>query len=81
MPDPIKINLNDTIRFRIRPRGVKLYEDHYTKYGLTPPPLKREGETIADRMIEMQLWEFANIFGPGMMMGADPPVETTVEIR
>jgi hypothetical protein len=69
-----KVNLNDRVRFKVRPRGEKMWREHYAF-------LEQHGQKIPPIPDEEQLWQLMHIFGPGMMMGFDPPIETEIEVR
>lgn len=74
------VNLNDTVRFRLTPTGVALYDAHYEALGMKPPAMTLMLKLDADGWCQTQFWDFCAIFGPGMYCGGDPPVETGVEI-
>lgn len=83
MPDTqtrLAVNLNDTVRFRLTPHGVALYDAHYEALGMKPPAMTLTLRLDADGWCQTQLWNFCNIFGPGMHIGGDVPVETGIEI-
>lgn len=65
-----RINLNDYVYFKSRKPGMQLWKEYHNGLAVV-----RE---IPDKI---QIWEFCAIFGPGMTMGFDPPVETTIEIE
>lgn len=63
-----KHNLNDCIYFRLTDLGKELFAQHWMgfKLSIPPPQLKY----IKGDIVEMQLWEFANIYGTYLYNGA-----------
>ncbi len=68
------MNINDTVRVKLTPEGVKIYENHYAPYGGNSPKIEFDGYT------SIQLWVLMSIFGPHIGMGFYPPFDTTIEI-
>ena len=77
---PRTINLNDQIRFKITKYG----EAYLERLNQTSPVYKQYPKTFekdADGFSTAQIWEIANIFGPEMYNGCNPPIETTIELK
>lgn len=72
-----EINLNDTIKFKPTPVGLRLYDRHWRSYKIEPPALKYDAEGY----VSMQLWEVMNIFGGEMGNGLPVPVETRIQVE
>jgi len=60
----IELNLNDNIEICLTKEGRKIYKEYRGKYRYAP--LKK----VRDCWVRVQLWEFMNIFGSRMFMGA-----------
>lgn len=64
----IRVSLNDDIEIRLTKEGRKIYKRYCQKYGEYgyDPMKKAKGHRV-----RVQLWEFMNIFGSQMFMGAE----------
>lgn len=66
------MNLNDQIKITLTTKGVKIYTDYWDNHNDNSghyPGLK-------DKVLTIQLWEFANIFGRELWNGnPTPPCE------
>ena len=60
----IEVNVNDDIEIRLTREGRRIYREYRKKY--IHSPLKKANS----RWVRVQLWEFMNIFGSRMFMGA-----------
>ena len=60
----IELNVNDDVEIRLTREGRKIYREYRKKY--IHDPLKKTNS----RWLRIQLWEFMNIFGSKMFMGA-----------
>lgn len=77
---PRSLNLNDTVRVKIKPEGVELlrreYEARFADYPkvgpYTPPKVDNDGYS------RWQLWSFMQDFGPHIHLGMLPPFETEI---
>lgn len=71
----MKVNLNDTIKFRVTEHGQKILNTYFIEleeyYKLPKDCVDYEKEKFSKDIIEMQLWEFMNIFGNAQFCGAD----------
>lgn len=81
----MKVNLNDTVKFRITEHGQKILNVYFIKleeyYKLPKDCVDYKKEKFSKDIIEMQLWEFMNIFGSAQHCGADSISEkNTIEI-
>jgi hypothetical protein len=74
VPARMAFNLNNVVFVRLLPRGEAMYAAYWREANLEPLPLRPD----ADGYVEFQLWYLAHVFGPGMVMGFDPPIEMTV---
>ena len=63
----VKSNFNDHIKVKLKPEGIKVFEEYYD-YRIVPK-IDDEGYT------EMHIHEFVNIFGDTMQMGRIPVVD------
>lgn len=62
-----KININDTIKFRLTPHGEAIWQAYLRAHDLHIPPFP----TDSCGRVEMQLWEVMHIFGPSLYMGSE----------
>ncbi|MBI2035261.1 MAG: hypothetical protein HYT12_01100 [Candidatus Liptonbacteria bacterium] len=70
-----EININDDIEIRLTEDGRKFYKEYVSKY--RHKPLKKSG----GGWVRVAFWEFINIFGSRMFMGAeDVVVSGTIRI-
>lgn len=73
----MKINLNWLVFFREQPAGRKFFDAAYKRN----PEEARKRITQHDGRMKMMLWEFMQVYGPGMRMGfTNVPVETEIEL-
>lgn len=73
----MKFNLNNTARIKVLPPGEKLWEKYHTELGVPVPPIDRDSKGYT----KLQMWTVMNIFGPGMTMGFNPPIETDITVE
>lgn len=73
-----KINLNDRIRVRLTPLGVKIFYSQFDDLNLSlgrevlephMPEIEKDGYT------EMQLWHFIQLYGPYIGVGRENVIE------
>ena len=62
-----KININDTIKFRLTPLGEAIWQAYWGELGVPNSPFI----TDSCGRVEMQLWEVMHIFGPALYMGSE----------
>ena len=76
--DAKKINLNDRIRVRLTPLGVKIFYSQFDELNLSlgrevlephMPAINKDGYT------EMQLWHFIQLYGPYIGVGRENVIE------
>ena len=60
-----ELNVNDDIEIRLTKEGRKIYKEYCRKH--RHAPLKK----VRGSWVRVQLWEFMNIFGSRMFMGAN----------
>lgn len=65
------MNLNDMVRVKLRDSGHTILWKLAKTYGYLY--IKEEYKT-------MQLWEVMQVFGPHMVLGFNPPIETEIEL-
>ncbi|QDV34028.1 hypothetical protein [Tautonia plasticadhaerens] len=70
MSDSITINLNEEVRVRLKPDGIRLYCEHY-EFRCVP-------QIDADGWTRIQLWRLMMIFGSHVCLAGDPPFEMAV---
>jgi len=63
--EAVELNLNDDIEFRLTKEGRKIYKEYCKNYKHIP--LKK----VKGSWVRVSLWEFMNIFGSRMFMGAN----------
>ena len=71
----VKFNMNDEVWVKITPTGRALLRKYYAEIGMQVPDRK----TDPGGRMRLQLWEVAKIFGPGMYLGGEPPIEMEIE--
>lgn len=82
---PATISFNDKIRIKLTDVGRKMHRDWFTgliagagcavkDFPYVQPPVGEDG------CCEFVLWEAANIFGPKLANGAEPPFEISCAI-
>lgn len=78
----MKLNLNETVRVRLTPKGRVLHRLNHDKMyeDWTYAPDYRPVEETADGWSTWQLWDLAREFGPHLYNGCDLPFETEIEI-
>ena len=75
------VNVNTKVRFKLTVRGEALYRANVDKYDHQPNVRQWLLAKLTEPVMEMPLWEFANIFGPGLHMGTEAVTElNTIEI-
>lgn len=76
--DAKKINLNDRIRVRLTPLGIKIFYSQFDELNLSlgkevlkphMPAINKDGYT------EMQLWHFIQLYGPYIGVGRENVIE------
>lgn len=72
----VRINLNESVKFRLSEYGKEIYRHRYDRYGFE---YDREPKLDDDGYMSMQLWTFMQIFGEHMILGA-PEVVNPLEI-
>lgn len=72
----IRINLNESVRFKLTERGKEIYRHRFD--GICPK-YNTEAKVDDDGYTTMHLWEFMNEFGQYMSMGL-PEVVKPLEI-
>lgn len=72
----IKFNINDSIKVKLKPEGVKIWKEIYTFNGKTPDGPRCD----EDGYVRFQLWDFMQMYGPHTCIGAIPPYETEILI-
>jgi len=84
---PIEVNLNDTITVRLTDRGreilaarIESEQRAIPEYlrGINPPANRRPD---ADGYLSTTIWDFANVFGCFLSMGAREPVAMTATLK
>lgn len=68
----VRINLNETVKFKLSERGKEIYRHRYDGYGFE---YDREPELDDDGYMEMQLWVFMQTFGEHMLMSMPEVIE------
>jgi hypothetical protein len=69
---PFTLDVNDTVKVKLKPNGMRIYLDHYDNR-LMP-------KVDADGYTKFQLWQLMAIFGPHIHLACDPPFETTIVV-
>lgn len=68
------VNVNNVVQFRLTAYGREVYQAYVAQ--LTVKSLQEIMlAKLAEPMMRMALWEFANIFGQANMMGRPPVTE------
>lgn len=62
----VRINLNETVKFKLSERGKEIYRHRHDGYGFE---YDREPKLDDDGYMSMQLWSFMWIFGNHMIPG------------
>jgi hypothetical protein len=69
-------NLNDSVRFKLTPRGEKILKDYLAAqqidFGCNAASCYRKNEC---GYVTCALWEFMNVFGPHIAMGFNLIIE------
>jgi len=76
----IKINLNNTVKFKITKDGEKYLANlnsTHNVYKLCPISFKKDSNGYS----EAQLWELFQYFGEAIYMGSQLPIETEILIN
>jgi hypothetical protein len=77
-PDPgetVTVYLNGAVRVTLRPPGERIWREYHADLRVPAPPW-RAGESR-----ELAVWELANVFGPHLYNGCDPPIECEADYR
>lgn len=78
----LAMNLNEKVWIRVTPRGKTIWDEYEKRWAdmltIEPRPLP---PVDADGWSEWQLWEVMKTFGQYMVMGLDPPIEMTIQIK
>lgn len=69
----MRVNLNQQVSVKLTPKGIELYSARYTNLHFLPSPLQ-------NNTWSGPLWDAMHLFGPGMVMGGNPPIETNIVI-
>ena len=70
------VNLNNYVKVKLTKFGLDVLIKHYNKYGITAF-LKKEIEDMGkDGEHKFQLWDFMQIFGEHLYLGAENVVES-----
>lgn len=77
---PKTINLNSEVSVKLTPEGVAYYKMYYLNLFKHHPSYAENYPLTNGDTYEGPLWEFANIFGPHLYMGATPAMLTTMEL-
>ena len=64
------VNINNIVKVRLNDFGKKIHNEKY----FYPARVDEQGYT------SYQLWSFAHVFGPYLVLGMDLPFEAEVEI-
>lgn len=78
-----KINMNETVRYKLYPKGLEIlrrkHEELCSRFPLVgefePPRVDAEG------WAESQLWVLFECFGEYITIGGNQPIETTMMIQ
>jgi hypothetical protein len=73
----MKVNINDTVRFKETPYGKTVREAHWKHYGIVAAPLEKD----ADGWSTSQLWDIMAVYGSAIHLGGEVPIETEIEIE
>jgi hypothetical protein len=73
----MKFNINDDVKVRLTPYGLKVHAAHWAPYHsesapYCPPKIDSEGYS------KFQLWDLMAIFGPSMYMGNHNSFDTNI---
>lgn len=68
----VKINLNDTVHFKLTEYGKSVLNEYKTKYQLQDSVLDDVDE---HGYAHTQLWSFIEVFGPSIHIGFNPVVQ------
>ena len=74
----IRINLNETVKFKLTDYGKTLYYHRYDDFiqmsgtEFVMPHFPKEDE---EGYVTMQLWDFMNLYGPYMSMGSESVIQ------
>ena len=74
----ISANLNDKVRFKLKPAGEKIWRDAHRFPGMITEPSLPE---IKDGWATTQLWVLMEIFGPHINAFNNPPIEMGIAIN
>ena len=74
----VRINLNESVKFKLSERGKEVYRHRYDGYGFEYDSI-REPKLDDEGYVSMQLWMFMQTFGEHMILGM-PEVVQPLEI-
>lgn len=72
------INLNETVRFKLKPEGEKIWLDYWREFSTGKQPTLPKTE---DGWREDQLWHLMQVFGKHIHLGFDLPIETKIQVQ
>lgn len=78
----VKININDSIKIKLRPKGEMLIATERARLQAVFPGHDWTNfmKPDADGYLKMQIWTMMEFFGPHTSIGCDSPIETDVWI-
>lgn len=80
----VPFNINHNVKVKINPSGYALIRKELERICFPNPEGYIEhaitGNTDADGWTTMQMYDMGHWFGPKMVCGADPPIETEIKI-
>lgn len=79
----MKFNINNYVKVRITPNGIKALETNHNHLKNIAPSIGdfRPPEIDSDGFVKFQLWQLMQEFGPYIKMGVALPFETEIEIE
>jgi hypothetical protein len=74
----MKLNLNDTVKLKIKPKGFEILRHEHEDLRKTFPKMEPfiPPANDAEGYHHMQLWRVMELFGPHIHIGFDAPIET-----
>jgi len=70
-------NLNNYVRVQLNTKGREIFMQDRERIGIESGPPNED----ADGWCTIQMWELMQIFGPHLVMGAEPPFSMDVQIQ
>jgi hypothetical protein len=71
-------NINEKVKVKLTDKGRAIHREHWAPFSSTDYPYSPPKEI--DGWTEFQLWDLMAIFGEHIVMGVEPPFETTIDI-